>query len=55
MKGRGLVITDEDAALACLQNLNYYRLRGYWLTIEQDGRFKPGTSFMLYFDDFIRS
>lgn len=45
MKERGLVVSDEDFALARLRDLNYYRLRGYWLTLEQDGRFKEGTSF----------
>ena len=45
MKERGLVVSDEDFALAQLGDLNYYRLRGYWLTLEQDDRFKQGTSF----------
>lgn len=45
MKERGLVVSDEVFALVQLQDLNYYRLRGYWLTLEQDGRFISGASF----------
>lgn len=38
-------MSDEGFALAQLQDLNYYRLRGYWLTLEQEGRFIRGASF----------
>lgn len=45
MKGRGLVVADEEFALARLRELNYYRLRGYWLTLERDDSFVKGASF----------
>ena len=45
MVGRGLVVADEEFAVARLRDLNYYRLRGYWLTLEQDDTFIKGTSF----------
>ena len=45
MESRGLAIDDRDRAAGLLSELNYYRLRGYWLTFERNGRFKPGTSF----------
>ena len=44
MRDRGLVIEDEDEAVAWLSDMNYYRLRGYWITLERDGRFLPGTT-----------
>lgn len=49
MESRGLIVPDRKAAAASLSELNYYRLRGYWLTFEASGRFKPGTSF----DDIV--
>lgn len=45
MKERGLTIGDESFALSRLQDFNYYRLRGYWLTLEDDGSFAEGASF----------
>lgn len=45
MRDRGLVIDDEEQTLKRLAETNYYRLRGYWLTYELDGRFIPGTMF----------
>lgn len=45
MKERNLEISNVDFAIAKLKDLNYYRLRGYWLTLEQDGSFCDGTSF----------
>ena len=44
MRERGLVIADDDEAARWLAETNYYRLRGYWLTFERDGRFIPGTT-----------
>lgn len=44
MRDRGLVIEDEDEAVAWLSDMNYYRLRGYWITLERDGMFLPGTT-----------
>ncbi len=41
-----LVVNDDVFAIACLSNINYYRLRGYWLTLEdRGGRFRDGVSF----------
>lgn len=45
MERRGLTISDHDFAISKLQDLNYYRLRGYWLTFESDGVFTQETSF----------
>lgn len=44
MKDRGLAIDDEPEAVAWLSDMNYYRLRGYWITLEHDGTFFPGTT-----------
>lgn len=35
LKGRGLGVTDEAAALACLQRIGYYRLSAYWYPLRQ--------------------
>ncbi|MBW3093439.1 Abi family protein, partial [Bifidobacterium sp. 82T10] len=43
LRDRGLIISDESKAVKLLSDTNYYRLRGYWITLEQDGRFLPGT------------
>ena len=45
MRERGLAVADEELAIARLRDLNYYRLRGYWLTLERDDSFVEGTSF----------
>lgn len=45
MKARGLAVSDEGFALSRLRDLNYYRLRGFWLTLEEDGAFAEGASF----------
>lgn len=42
MEGCGLAVVDEKLAIARLRDLNYYRLRGYWLTFERDGSFIEG-------------
>lgn len=34
MERRGFVVADKEFAIARLRELNYYRLRGYWLTLE---------------------
>ncbi|PWG60466.1 Abi family protein [Bifidobacterium catulorum] len=44
MRSRGLIIDNEDEAVTWLSNLNYYRLRGYWITLEDNGKFLPGTT-----------
>lgn len=45
LEDRGLIIHDKAFAIGKLQNLNYYRLRGYWLTFERNGKFVEGTTF----------
>ncbi len=45
MRARGLTVPDESKALELLAETNYYRLRGYWLTLENEAGFKAGTSF----------
>lgn len=47
---RGMAAPDPDRARHYLTHINYYRLRAYWLPLEQDAtggvhRFTPGTSF----------
>lgn len=47
---RGMSIPDHARACRYLAHINYYRLRAYWLTLEQHGgngehRFRPGTCF----------
>lgn len=44
LRNRGLIIDDDDEAAAWLSDTNYYRLRGYWITLERDGCFLPGTT-----------
>lgn len=47
----GLTVDDRAWAIACLSDTNYYRLRGYWLTLEDgDGRFREGVSFESIWD-----
>lgn len=63
LKQRGLSFQDKAAAEALLSRLNYYRLRGYWITFEESSStqhtFKSGTRFedvlALYrFDEEVR-
>ncbi len=35
LKGRGLVVTDDVAALSCLQRIGYYRLSAYWYPLRR--------------------
>ncbi len=45
---RGMVIADQALAAERLQRLNYYRLRGYWMSFEDDmadHAFVTGTTF----------
>lgn len=47
LKSRGMIIDDEPKAIKYLQNINYYRLSGYWydfLTKDRN-RFNPNTKF----------
>lgn len=52
MRERGLAIPDEDSALKRLSESNYYRLRGYWLTYENEDRFLRGTTFDTIWDTY---
>lgn len=50
LRRRGMNIADEERARHYLANLNYYRLRGYWMRDELPGgkgdhAFRPGTDF----------
>ena len=51
LKRRGMVFANEDAARHALANINYYRLRAYWLPFEDTAAskhiFVPSTSFEL--------
>lgn len=42
---RGLFISDKEYAKQKLSSLNYYRLSGYWLTLQKNDTFNKGTSF----------
>lgn len=62
LKGRGLIIDNEQKALHLLENISYYRLSGYWFPLLADKKahvFKPDsklqTAFNLYcFDRELR-
>lgn len=41
---QGIAVDDRVAAQRYLLDTNYYRLRGYWMTFEQDGVIQSGTS-----------
>ncbi|MFC2339975.1 MAG: Abi family protein [Olsenella sp.] len=47
MVQRGLSLEGygRTAVEKVLSEVNYYRLRGYWMTFEEDGFFIPGTAF----------
>ena len=48
LKGRGLIFTDEQKAQIVLENISYFRLAGYWRTMEQNSSshlFRPGSRF----------
>lgn len=37
LKRRGLMFNEEQEAKNILENVSYFRLAGYWRTMEQDG------------------
>ncbi|MGH1430973.1 MAG: Abi family protein [Neptuniibacter sp.] len=42
LKARGLVVTDDERALAYLERIGYYRLSGYWYSFrERTGAYCP--------------
>jgi abortive infection bacteriophage resistance protein len=48
LKGRGLIFTDEQKAQTVLENISYFRLAGYWRTMEQNSSthlFRTGSRF----------
>ena len=48
LKGRGLIFADEQNAQIVLENISYFRLAGYWRTMEQNistHLFRPGSRF----------
>jgi len=46
LKSRGLIIEDVNDAINILNKINYYRLRGYWLSFEkQKDKFLEGIIF----------
>lgn len=58
LKDRGLSITDDDKALAFLENVSYFRFRTYLRPMEQDTvthQYKPEASFDKAVCHFISS
>jgi abortive infection bacteriophage resistance protein len=52
LRQRGMLFKDETRAHEYLKNISYYRLKGYWLDMQQDNTqhiLKPNT----YFEDII--
>lgn len=45
LKGRGLIIEDEDLAIRVLQRINYYRLSAYGLSLKRNDQFFEGATF----------
>jgi abortive infection bacteriophage resistance protein len=48
LKRRGLVFDNEQEAISVLENISYFRLAGYWRTMEQDStlhQFRAGSRF----------
>ena len=63
LRKRGMSFHDPSSAKAILKRINYYRLRGYWITFEQSDcqkhLFKDGTRFedvlnLYFFDEQLR-
>ena len=42
---QGICVNDRTAAARTLGDANYYRLRGYWMTFEDNGAILPDTTF----------
>lgn len=56
LQGRGMAFGDRGLAAGYLREINYYRLRGYWLRRESDRRshrFEPGTTFEGVLTDYV--
>ena len=61
LQDQGLDLGNYGLSGACevLSDINYYRLRGYWMTLEEGGRFRDGTTLrdvldILKFDEGYR-
>jgi len=50
LKSRGMLFRDENQAKHSLLNLNYYRLKGYWLTTRST---QEAFENQIYFEDII--
>lgn len=47
LRGRGIVVQDEERCIKILENINYYRMSAYFLPFKQhDGTYREGTSFL---------
>lgn len=60
LKSRNLIINNEYSALEILKRVNYYRLRGYTLSLEKNDRFFDGITFdhiyaLYQFDQKLRN
>ncbi|GED14792.1 hypothetical protein TS65_00765 [Aneurinibacillus migulanus] len=60
LKNRNLIIKNEYFALEILKRVNYYRLRGYTLSLEKNDRFFDGITFehvytLYQFDQKLRN
>ena len=45
LKGRGLIIQNEDEAKFILSNINYYRFTAYLITFKEgNNKYKNGTN-----------
>lgn len=45
LKLHNIIVKNDEQAKRCLKSVNYYRLRGYWISFEKNGRIKRGTTF----------
>jgi hypothetical protein len=51
LKQRGMLFRDETSAPHFLQNISYYRLKGYWWDMQAD--YSLHTSCMIYLCNFV--
>ena len=52
LRDQGFSIDDEGDAKERLSSINYYRLRGYWMSLECDGAIPAGTPLDLVFQTY---
>ena len=53
IKENGFIVDNDDELKNILSNVNYYRLRGYWLTFETEDVVTEGTNFQEVLDVYI--